>query len=803
MRRSKTIRIGRLHSCGRSSLRKKPVGSTWHLAWQRAVLPGKPGVPKPRESERRIYAAARIHKYERGDKRLNIETMRLCNPFLSTPFWRRAAATVFATIAVVAMLSPQIALARQAIDQSIGKDQASDNSRVRLPVVTPGLVLHVSPQGSDANAGTAEKPLASLEAARDRLRALRKSGSIPEGGALVVVHGGDYAVKRTFALGQQDSGTEQSPVIYRAAPGQSPRFSGGVALHGFKPVSDPEALKRLPAKTVHLVRELDLRAAGVTNLLPLNLGGFASGRRFITHPAHELFFNGQAMHLAHGPNTGFLQIADVAVNDGTKGYDREGSKVGRFFYRGDAPNRWAGEPDLLLYGYWFWDWADSYERVASIDVQKRLITLAEPWHNYGYSIGAHFYAVNALCELDAPGEFYLDRRTLRLFFYPPSDPENATVELSLMPEVMVSLNNASNIRFERMTWELGCNDGIHVEGGSNCIFAGCVVREFAGTGVDINGGRKHGLLSCDVYSMGRGGVALHGGNRKTLTPAEHFVENCDIHELSRIDHTYTPAVAVGGVGMRIIHNRLHDVLSSALNIGGNDHVIEYNEVFNSVLESDDQGAADMWGDPTFRGNVYRFNYWHDVGDFNGPTLQAKCGRAGIRLDDAISGAVIYGNIFKRCSTGKDGFGAVQINGGKENVVENNLFIDCAAAISFSPWESAHWREWVAPQLTNSEIDLALYVQHYPALGSIMQNINSNAVYRNVLVRCGELLRNAPKEIQSRDNVLISGGSARVALGKARQDNLRIVPLPIKEIGLYADNFRTATPHLAGLEDFSR
>ncbi len=70
------------------------------------------------------------------------------------------------------------------------------------------------------------------------------------------------------------------------------------------------------------------------------LGGFASGHGFKTHPAHELFFNGKAMQLARGPNEGFLRIKDVAVKDGTKGYDRQGSKTGQFFYAGDRPNRW-------------------------------------------------------------------------------------------------------------------------------------------------------------------------------------------------------------------------------------------------------------------------------------------------------------------------------------------------------------------------------------------------------------------------------------------------------------------------------
>ena len=674
--------------------------------------------------------------------------------------------------------------------------QRTNSTRLSLPSAPNAAVtLHVSPDGNDANPGTEDKPLASLAGARDRLRTMRKSDRILPGSLVVLVHGGEYKIGGTLKLETADSGTQSAPVIYRAFPGETPRFSGGVRLTGFKPVADPDLLKRLPPEAKQKALMVDLRALNINHLLPLELGGFASGRGFKTHPAHELFFNGAPMSLARGPNEGFLRIADVAVKDGTKGYDREGSKTGKFYYRGDLPTRWAQEPDLLLYGYWFWDWADSYERVASIDTRSRLITLAEPWHTYGYSVGAPFYAVNALCELDLPGEYYLDTRHLRLVFYPPADPEEAVVELSVFAEPMLELNHVSNVRFERLTWEFGCNDAIHVNAGTNCVFAGCVVRHFAGTGIELNGGQKNGLLSCDIYSLGRGGVLLRGGERKTLSPSGHFIENCDIHDLSRIDHTYTPAVAASGVGHHLAHNRLHDILSSALNIGGNDHVIEYNEVFEVVKESDDQGGVDMFGNPTFRGNIYRFNYWHHIGNWRAVGEQPKCGQAGVRLDDAICGTVVYGNIFERCSTGKNGFGAVQIHGGKDNVVDNNLFLDCAAAISFSPWDEQRWRNYVAPYLTNTEIDPALYLERYPALAALKENVNANAVYRNLLVRCGELLRHAPQTIDLEGNTTITDADCTLRPDNPPLHRPGFAPIPVEDIGLYADSFRQNVPPL--------
>ena len=232
---------------------------------------------------------------------------------------------------------------------------AADASRLVLPATPrPGLTLHVAPSGNDAAHGAADQPYATLERARDAIRSLKSKGELPGGGVVVLVHGGEYAVARPFTLNAEDSGTDKGPIVLRAAPGENPRFRGGVRLKNWQPLQDAVAMNRIPEAARAQVWQCDLTAAAPgVSLLPLELGGFASGNGFRTHPAHELFFNGKAMQLARGPNEGFLRIADVAVKDGTKGYDRQGSKIGEFIFSDDRPKAWVGEPDLLLYGYWF------------------------------------------------------------------------------------------------------------------------------------------------------------------------------------------------------------------------------------------------------------------------------------------------------------------------------------------------------------------------------------------------------------------------------------------------------------------
>lgn len=659
----------------------------------------------------------------------------------------------------------------------------------------PAVTLHVAPNGADTASGTTEQPFVTLERARDELRRLKAAGKLV-GGAAVVVRGGEYQVRETFKLESQDSGTEAAPIVYRAADGEKPVFRGGIRLSGFQPVSDASVVNRLPQEVRGKVVAIDVKTLGLKDLKPLLLGGFASGSGFKTYPVIELFFDGKAMPLARWPNEGFVRVADVAVPDDHQIHGRKGSKTGRLFYEGDRTQRWKDEKDAMLYGYWFWDWADSYERIASIDTAKREITLAAPYHRYGYRKDAPYYAINLLAEIDAPGEWYLDRAAGILYFYPPSDPAAAVIELSTLDRPVLQLENASWIAFEGLTWDLGCVDAIQVRGGENCLLAGCTVRRFGGNGITVEG-RGHGVLSCDIYSMGRGGLVVSGGDRKTLSPGGCFVENCDIHDLSRIDHTYTPAVLMNGVGNRIAHNSLHHVNSSAIRLQGNDHVVEYNEVHHVVEESDDQGGVDMFGNPTFRGNVFRYNFWHHVGNQRNPTEEPDCGQAGIRLDDAISGQVVYGNVFYRCSAGKHGFGGVQIHGGKDNWIDNNLFIDCMAAVSFSPWDEGRWKEHTANALKAGDVDAALYLERYPDLARLAEGANVNLIGRNLALRCGEFLRRDRGYAQLFGNLATDQASG---LTMSSESDLRTIdpsaairfglePIPVTEIGLYGDEYR--------------
>jgi hypothetical protein len=283
-----------------------------------------------------------------------------------------------------------------------------------------------------------------------------------------------------------------------------------------------------------------------------------------------------------------------------------------------------------------------------------------------------------------------------------------------------------------------------------------------------------------LRTLGHAGMQVDGGDRRSLTGSGIVIENNDVGHFGRLTRTYTPALLLNGCGTRVAHNHFHHAPSSAMRIEGNDHLIEYNLVDHVVRESDDQGALDMWRDPSYRGVVIRFNRWVDIG------TDAPCGQAAIRLDDAISGVLILGNRFERASRGN--FGAVQIHGGRDNVVDNNVFIGCRYGVSFSPWEPKRWQAFLASDelrpLLYEQVDIRTppYSERYPGLATLSAGPSSNTVMRNVFVDCGETFYQRPPETSEWANRTCADVPDQAA---ARTWGFPALP-PLADMGLYDD-----------------
>lgn len=538
--------------------------------------------------------------------------------------------------------------------------------------------FYVSTAGNDAWSGTlaepnpagTDGPFATLERAQEAVRSFKSTSSIPEGGLHVLIRGGVYPRSASFRLDSLDSGTETEPIVWAAYQGEEVRLSGGQPISGFDSVSDPDAQARLHPDAVSNVQVTDLRAQGITDFGEITPRG---------GPGLELFFNDERMQLSRWPNEGFVQIADVPqtgtlVYPGDPPHVREGVIVGRqygrFVYSEDAPSRWTKTDQVILHGYWSWDWFDEFVMIDRIDAAKKEIWPVEGMSRYGYTKHQRFYAMNILEELDQPGEWYLDREDGLLYFWPPSPIEEGRAYISLLDTPMLVMDSTLNVWMHGFTFEHSRGNAIEINGGRFANIDGCTIRNIGGTGVTIRGGFDHSVNGCDIHHIGGAGMEVNGGDRKTLTPGNHQITNNHIHHYSGWVRTYLGAVNINGVGNRIANNLIHDAPHTGILLNGNENIIEYNELHSLAQQTGDVGAFYIGRDWTQRGNVIRHNYFHDL---EGPGLH---GVMAVYLDDWASGTIIYGNIFYRSGR------SVFVGSGRDNIIENNVFIECEPSVHF-------------------------------------------------------------------------------------------------------------------------
>ncbi len=530
--------------------------------------------------------------------------------------------------------------------------------------------LYVDTDGCDFGDGSVDRPFATLERARDAVRGLRD--------VTVVLRGGIHYRREPFLLGREDSG-----VVYTAAMGEDVRLSGGVGLSAFRPVSDPEVLARLDPAARDYVMEVDLRAAGVSEIGDIVSRGFDRPIR----PAHsELFFGGRRMHLARWPNDGDAKIAgvpsDQAVDDG------HGRDIGKledgFYYDTDRLCRWCDTSDIWIHGFWAWEWANSYEQIDVLDPERQFIRAKPPYGLYGYRPGGRIFFINILEELDQPGEYFIDRKREMLYFWPPEPVDKVDVTLSVMSGPLVQMEGTSDVVIQGITLEATRGSAIEMSGGRKNSIEDCTIRQIGNWAVLVNGGAEHSVVRCHIHEIGDGGINLIGGDRKTLEPGGHVAEGNHIHDYGQWSKCYQHAIWLVGVGGRAADNHIHDGPHCAIQINGNDHIIECNEIHHVCMESGDVGAFYIGRDYSYCGNVVKDNHFHDIGGFGGDSNV-------IYLDDCASGVEITGNRVERANTG------VRVGGGRDNIITGNIFRGCKHGIyvdSRGTVESPTWHDMV-------------------------------------------------------------------------------------------------------------
>jgi hypothetical protein len=549
---------------------------------------------------------------------------------------------------------------------------------------------YVATGGEDRNPGTIGKPFATLEKARDTVRLVRGRG-LPEGGVTVYLRGGTYFRTQSFALSEADSGQAGRPIVYKGYRNEVVRLIGGRAIEPewFEPVTAADDVwSRLDAAARGPCVKVDLAAHGISDYgEPMQM---------------ELSFNGQLLQSARWPNEGFV-LTTAAENDITFGYDDS------------RPRRWLDAPDAYAAGYWRHGWAFRVERIANIDVRAKRITL-ENSPGYGIQPNKPYYVLHLVEEIDRAGEWYIDRNTGVLYLWPPQGFARGVLLLSCLDEPLVTMKGVSHVRLEGLTVETGADDGVDMSGGSDNLITDCVIRNVRRNGVKLSGVRN-GVTHCEIAGTGQTGVNVSGGDRYQLVSGENYVRHCRIHDFGRWQRTYVPAVRLNGVGHIAAHNELCDGPHSAILFGGNEHLIELNEIHDVCYEVDDAGSIYCGRDWGLRGNVIRHNFFHHIESH----LPGGHGVHAVYLDDCASGITVFGNTFYEIS-GR----AIMCGGGRDNTIQNNVIAKCGSA-HFTDRRGKVWvdkdnRSWnLLDKIERYNYTQPPWSERYPRLAGILDN----------------------------------------------------------------------------------
>lgn len=428
--------------------------------------------------------------------------------------------------------------------------------------------------------------------------------------------------------------------------------------------------------------------------------------RPITPVTLEMFFRGLPMQVARWPNNGFARII-LCSTKSTQG-DR------CFRIEGRDLSRLAGESNLVATAYFSRYWAEESIPIVKINTERHELLLQQPGAAFGIKPGMPIHLDNALSELDHAGEWYLDRSTDMLYFWPPQPIKPGDVEVSIL-DTLLNIEGATNVRIANLQFEKSRGDAITIKNSENVVLAHSLIGYTGNHGVVISGGKNSGLQDVTIENTGEGGVVLEGGDRNILKPANLYVDNCKITRFSRLSSTYRPAVALEGVGNRVVHSIISDAPHNAIIFHGNDHLIAFNNISNVVQDTDDSGAIYTGRDWAARGTVIEGNFLHDIGG----KKVGKTGVMGVYLDDQSSGVIVRGNVFTRVTN------PIIIGGGRDNLVEQNLIFHSSPALHLDArglkWQRAETidpsKPWLK-RLNSVPYNRPPYSNRYPHLADI-------------------------------------------------------------------------------------
>jgi hypothetical protein len=463
-----------------------------------------------------------------------------------------------------------------------------------------GSCIFVSPNGDDLNPGTALEPLRTFHAAQLAARELKKQRS---GELSVYFRAGTYYLPETAVFTSADSGTAQAPVVYTSYPGEHVVLSGGSRIE--------------PHWT--LFRD------GIMQT-PVPPGT----------QTDQLFVNGKRQILARYPN-----------------YEPHAKYLNGWAEDAVSPERvrrWADPRGGYIHALHEYLWGSLHYEITGKDADGHL-TYEGGWQtNRPAPMHKQYrYVENIFEELDAPGEWFLDRKKNILYYYPPKglDLKNAVVEVVRLKHLVEMRGTAQspvkwielrNFTFRhtqrtfmetrepllRGDWRIYRGGALFLAGTEDCRARDCMFDQLGGNCIFVSHyNRRFHAVRCHLAEACANGIAFVGdsdavrsplfsyddrhtideldlipGPKSDNYPKECTVEDCLIYRTGRVEKQ-TAAIEIDMAHrITVRHVSAYDVPRAGINIGDGcwgGHHIDFCDVFDTVMETGDHGSFNSWG----------------------------------------------------------------------------------------------------------------------------------------------------------------------------------------------------------------
>ena len=431
--------------------------------------------------------------------------------------------------------------------------------------VTPSHTVFVSPTGSDINPGTQAKPVATLTQAMELVRAARHSQA-PCGPITVFLRGGVYELREPITFTPADAGSAESPVTYAAYQGEQAILSGGTRLAG--------TWRQTSGKPYW---QLDVPSA-----------------RDGKWTFHSLVVNGESRTRARTPNWGDKVLRAEGRESG--GDSRQALR----YYSGDVDPSWRNPTDIDV--VLLCSWTPTIHRIKEIVPERRAVRFNSSHSRTVDAWEPHFryYLSNVFEALDQPGEWYLDRPTGTLYYYPMPGEDMAKAEVvapvmkSRMLEFSGDLEKGQfvehlhfrDLSFRYVDGDMDLYDGMYRQGHMflasaisarglrHASFEHCELAHLGEYALELaDGCRDVTVRQCHIWDIGAGAIQLGVTDLGTLKASEStyavtnlVIDNNCIHRLGTVWHGAYGIVNRFASQTQITHNEIFDTHWDAIGL---------------------------------------------------------------------------------------------------------------------------------------------------------------------------------------------------------------------------------------------